>query len=63
MSIAVLKKKANTKYSKNISVGKDGFSINGTIRLKGVVGQTNLAVSCTYKTHVLKIEFQKIKKR
>ena len=47
MSIAVLKKKANTKYSKNISVGKDGFSINGTIRLKGVVGQTNLAVSVT----------------
>ena len=47
MSIAVLKRKANTKYSKNISVGKDGFSINGTIRLKGVVGQTNLAVSVT----------------
>ena len=47
MSIAVLKKKAAAKYSKNISVGKDGFSINGTIRLKGVVGPTNLAVSVT----------------
>ena len=47
MSIAVLKKKSATKYSKNISRGKDGFSINGTIRLKGVVGTTNLAVSVT----------------
>ena len=43
MSIAVLKRKSSTKHSKNISVGNEGFAINGKLRVKGWVGETNLA--------------------
>lgn len=45
MSIATLKKKTQTKYN-NMSVGsKTGFSINGTHRSQGYVGQTSLSRS------------------
>ncbi len=39
MSLATLKKKSEVKY-KNMSVGTHGFSLNGTRRLQGYVGQT-----------------------
>jgi hypothetical protein len=45
MSVFTLKKKTQTKYN-NMSVGnKDGFSLNGTHRNQGFVGQTNLSRS------------------
>jgi hypothetical protein len=45
MSIATLKKKTQTKYN-NMSVGsKTGFSLNGTLRNQGYVGQTSLSRS------------------
>lgn len=45
MSLATLKKKTQTKYN-NMSVGsKTGFSINGTHRSQGYVGQTSLSRS------------------
>jgi hypothetical protein len=44
MSIATLKKKTNTQYN-NMSVGLHGFSINGTHRNQGYVGQTSLSRS------------------
>ena len=47
MSLAVLKKKAQTKYSKNMAVGHDGFSLQGKLRNFGVVGKTNLGRSVT----------------
>ena len=45
MSIATLKKKTQTQYN-NMSVGsKTGFSLNGTHRSQGYVGQTMLSRS------------------
>jgi hypothetical protein len=44
MSIATLKKKTQSKYN-NISVGESQFSINGTHRNQGYVGQTSLSRS------------------
>ena len=45
MSIATLKKKSFTQYN-NMSVGsKTGFSLNGTHRSQGYVGQTSLSRS------------------
>ncbi len=45
MSIATLKKKTNAQYN-NMSVGsKHGFSLNGTHRNQGYVGQTSLSRS------------------
>jgi hypothetical protein len=42
MSLATLKKKTEAKY-KNSSVGLPQFSINGTLRNQGYVGQTSLS--------------------
>jgi len=44
MSIATLKKKTQSKYN-NMSVGERQFSINGTYRSQGYVGQTSLSRS------------------
>ena len=44
MSIATLKRKTEAKYN-NMSVGSNGFSLNGTHRSQGWVGQTNLSRS------------------
>ena len=44
MSLATLKKKTQTKYN-NMSVGERQFSINGTHRSQGYVGQTSLSRS------------------
>jgi hypothetical protein len=44
MSIATLKRKSNTKYN-NMSVGQNGFSLNGTHRNQGYIGQTSLSRS------------------
>jgi hypothetical protein len=44
MSIATLKKKSANKYN-NLSVGKPQFSLNGSLRLQGYVGQTMLSRS------------------
>jgi hypothetical protein len=44
MSVATLKKKTQTKYN-NMSVGSQGFSLNGTRRSQGWVGQTMLSRS------------------
>jgi hypothetical protein len=42
MSIATLKKKTQAQY-KNLSAGRPHFSINGTLRNQGYVGQTSLS--------------------
>jgi len=45
MSIATLKRKTQTQYN-NMSVGsKTGFSLNGTHRSQGYIGQTSLSRS------------------
>lgn len=44
MSITTLKKKTNAKYN-NSSVGQKQFSINGTTRSQGWIGQTSLSRS------------------
>lgn len=44
MSIATLKKKTQTQY-RNMSVGQPGFSLNGTYRSQGYIGQTSLSRS------------------
>jgi hypothetical protein len=44
MSVATLKKKTQTKYN-NMSVGSHGFSLNGTRRSQGWIGQTMLSRS------------------
>ena len=45
MSIVALKRKTEAKYN-NMSVGqKNGFSINGTHRNQGYIGQTSLSRS------------------
>jgi len=47
MSLAILKKKAATKYSKNMAEPRLGFSLQGTHRNIGVVNPTNLAKTST----------------
>jgi hypothetical protein len=42
MSIVALKRKTAVQYN-NMSVGTNGFSLNGTRRLQGFVGQTSLS--------------------
>lgn len=42
MSLAVLKRKSEAKYN-NMSVNTGGFSLNGTRRNQGYVGQTSLS--------------------
>jgi hypothetical protein len=44
MSIATLKRKTLTQYN-NMSVGERGFSLNGTRRNQGYIGQTSLSRS------------------
>ena len=44
MSIATLKRKTQVQYN-NMSVGQHGFSLNGTRRSQGYVGQTSLSRS------------------
>lgn len=44
MSIVALKRKTNTQYN-NMSVSQKGFSLNGTHRSQGYVGQTSLSRS------------------
>ena len=44
MSIATLKRKSLTQYN-NMSVGQRGFSLNGTHRSQGYIGQTSLSRS------------------
>jgi hypothetical protein len=44
MSIATLKRKSLTQYN-NMSVGQSGFSLNGTHRSQGYIGQTSLSRS------------------
>jgi hypothetical protein len=44
MSIATLKKKTQAKYN-NSSVGQKAFSLNGTHRSQGYVGQTSISRS------------------
>ena len=44
MSIVALKRKTQARYN-NVSVGQSQFSINGTRRLQGYVGQTSLSRS------------------
>ena len=44
MSIATLKRKTNAKYN-NMSVNQSSFSLNGTHRSQGYVGQTSLSRS------------------
>jgi hypothetical protein len=44
MSIATLKRKTQVKYN-NMSVGQKAFSLNGTRRSQGYVGQTSLSRS------------------
>lgn len=47
MSIATLKRKSQTKYN-NMSVNSQmGFSLNGTTRNQGYIGQTSLSRSIT----------------
>jgi len=45
MSIATLKKKTFTQYHNMSANSKEGFSLNGTHRSQGYVGQTNLSRS------------------
>ena len=56
MSLATLKKKTAAKY-KNMSVGQANFSLNGTHRSQGYVGQNLMSESCmlcTNDTNVIK---------
>lgn len=51
MSLAVLKRKAQTKYN-NMSVNRSsGFSLNGTHRNQGYVGQTSLSRTIVRTPH------------
>ena len=43
MSLAVLKRKAQTKYNNMSANSTSGFSLNGTHRNQGYVGQTSLS--------------------
>ena len=40
MSIATLKKKTQARYTNQMSIGHAGFSLNGTHRNQGYIGQT-----------------------
>ncbi len=50
MSIVALKRKTEALY-KNMSVGQKNFSINGTTRNQGYIGQTSLSRSLTHTPH------------
>jgi hypothetical protein len=50
MSIVALKRKAASQYN-NLSVGQSQFSINGTTRSQGYVGQTSLSRSLIHTPH------------
>lgn len=50
MSIVALKRKTEALY-KNMSVGKQNFSINGTTRNQGYIGQTSLSRSLSHTPH------------
>ena len=50
MSIATLKKKSKALYN-NLSVGQKQFSINGTTRNQGYIGQTSLSRSIIHTPH------------
>ena len=50
MSIVALKRKATSQYN-NMSVGQTQFSINGTTRNQGYIGQTSLSRSLTHTPH------------
>ena len=50
MSIATLKKKSQALYN-NLSVGQNQFSINGTTRSQGYIGQTSLSRSLIHTPH------------
>lgn len=50
MSIVALKRKTEALY-KNMSVGQKQFSINGTTRNQGYIGQTSLSRSLTHTPH------------
>jgi hypothetical protein len=50
MSIVALKRKAASQYN-NMSVNQPQFSINGTTRNQGYVGQTSLSRSLTHTPH------------
>lgn len=50
MSIVALKRKAASQYN-NMSVGQTQFSINGTTRNQGYIGQTSLSRSLTHTPH------------
>jgi hypothetical protein len=50
MSIVALKRKTEALY-KNLSVGQKNFSINGTTRNQGYIGQTSLSRSLTHTPH------------
>jgi hypothetical protein len=49
MSLATLKKKSGTKYSKTMAEPKNGFSLQGKLRNCGTPGNTNLA-RCVTRT-------------
>lgn len=50
MSIVALKRKTEALH-KNMSVGQKNFSINGTTRNQGYIGQTSLSRSLTHTPH------------
>lgn len=50
MSIVALKRKTEALY-KNMSTGQKSFSINGTTRNQGYIGQTSLSRSLTHTPH------------
>jgi hypothetical protein len=50
MSIVALKRKTAALYN-NMSVGQKNFSINGTTRNQGYIGQTSLSRSLTHTPH------------
>jgi hypothetical protein len=50
MSIVALKRKTAAMY-KNMSVGQTNFSINGTTRNQGYIGQTSQSRSLTHTPH------------
>ncbi len=50
MSIVALKRKAASQYN-NVSVNQPQFSINGTTRNQGYIGQTSLSRSLTHTPH------------
>jgi hypothetical protein len=51
MSLAVLKKKAQAKYNNMSANSSSGFSLNGTHRNQGYVGQTSLSRTIVHTPH------------